>query len=85
MAKNPTAMSKGKSTSKAAMAVGGKAFTSNKPDAGVTTGPRFKKGGMVAFEKSAADKKMDSKKGAPKEGSKKDMAMDRKAMSKGKK
>ena len=37
---------------------------------------------MAKFEKSAADKKMDGKKGAPKEGSKADMKMDMAAMSK---
>jgi hypothetical protein len=35
---------------------------------------------MAKFEKSKADKKMDAKKGAPKEGSKADMKMDKKAM-----
>jgi hypothetical protein len=32
---------------------------------------------MAKFEKSAADKKMDGKKGAPKEGSKADMKADK--------
>jgi hypothetical protein len=35
---------------------------------------------MNKFEKSKADKKMDSKKGAPKEGSKADMKADKKMM-----
>ena len=36
-----------------------------------------KKPSMKAYEKSSADKKMDMKKGAPKEGSRKDMAADK--------
>jgi hypothetical protein len=35
---------------------------------------------MAKFENSKADKKMDSKKGAPKEGSKADMKADKKMM-----
>ena len=35
---------------------------------------------MAKFEKSKMDKKMDAMKGAPKEGSKADMKMDKKAM-----
>jgi hypothetical protein len=35
---------------------------------------------MAKFEKSAADKKMDAKKGAPKEGSKADMKADKAGM-----
>lgn len=35
---------------------------------------------MAKFEKGKADKKMDAKKGAPKENSKGDMKMDKKAM-----
>lgn len=37
---------------------------------------------MAKFEKSKGDKKMDAKKGAPKEGSKADMKADKSAMSK---
>lgn len=42
------------------------------------------KKGFVPFEKSTKDKKMDKKKGAPKEGSKSDMKKDFMAMRRGK-
>jgi len=48
---------------------------------GGSTGPK-KKGGMAAYEKSSYDKKMDSKGAHGGEGSKKDMAFDKKAASK---
>lgn len=48
---------------------------------GGSMGPK-KKGGMAAYEKSSYDMKMDAKGAHDKEGSKKDMAADKKAASK---